>query len=67
MSTEDRGWVAEFLPRHSKELIVLRKDGEVRGQIEVSTEDEKKQWLRAMKQINEPPERENTSGTLITR
>jgi hypothetical protein len=67
MSTEDRGWVAEFLPRHSKELVVIQKDGEVRGQIEIQTEEEKKRWQRAMKQLNEPLERENTSGTLITK
>lgn len=63
----DPGWAAEYLPRHSREIIVVSKDGEVRGQIQVDTEEEKKRWLRVMKTINEPLEPESMSGTLITR
>jgi hypothetical protein len=59
------GWGAKFLPRHSKEIVVIEKDGEVRGQVEIQTEEEKARWLRAMDQINEPLERASTSGTLI--
>jgi hypothetical protein len=63
----DHGWAVEILPRHSREIFVFSKDGEVRGQIQVDSEDEKRRWLRAMKQINEPLTPENTSGTLINR
>jgi hypothetical protein len=42
-------------------------NGEVRGQILVNSEDEKRRWLRVMKKINEPLEPESTYGTLITK
>jgi hypothetical protein len=43
------------------------KDGEVRGQIEINTEEEKRRWLRVMKTINDPLEPESTSERLINR
>jgi hypothetical protein len=63
----DHGWVVESIPRHSQELLIFSVNGEVRGQILVNSEDEKRRWLRVMKKINEPLEPESTYGTLITK
>lgn len=51
----DQGWVGEWLPRHSKELLILHKDGEARGSVEIFTTKEKERWELAIEFLNEAP------------
>lgn len=62
-----RGWDVEFIARHSQEIMVIRRDEIVMGQVILETEEDKNRWLRAMKGINEPLEPESMSGRLINR
>jgi hypothetical protein len=54
------GWVAEFIPRHSKDIMVLWKDGEVRGSIELYTQEEKDSWQRMIEWLNDPASQKST-------
>lgn len=59
------GWEVELLPRHSKEILVIHKNGEARGSIEVYTEEEKDRWIRAIEGLEAPLSQKHTSQTLI--
>jgi hypothetical protein len=60
-----QGWEVEFLPRHSKEILVISHDGEARGSIEVYTDEEKERWVRAIESLDQPLSQKHTSQTLI--
>lgn len=62
---EGHGWEVESLPRHSKEILVISKDGEARGSIEIYTEDEKERWIRAIEGLDQPLSQKHTSPMLI--
>lgn len=51
----DRGWAGEFLDRHNKVIIVLTKNEEIRGQVEVHTQAEKDRWELVLEFLNEVP------------
>jgi transcriptional regulator of NAD metabolism len=63
--SEVQSWDVEFLPRHSKEILIFSVNGEVRGQIEVYTQEEKDRWIRAIEEIGRPLSPSNKSETLI--
>lgn len=48
-----RGWEGEFLDRHSKAILIITHNGEIRGQIEVLTPAEKERWELVMEFLNE--------------
>jgi hypothetical protein len=59
------GWDVEIIPRHSKELLILYKDGDARGSVEVFSVEEKEQWIRAIGEIDRPLLPKHISGMLI--
>lgn len=59
------GWEVESLPRHSKEILVISKDGEARGSIEIYTDEEKERWIRAIEGLDQPLSPKHTSQMSI--
>jgi hypothetical protein len=57
----DPDWVAEFVPRHSKEILILWKGDEVRGSFELFTTEEKNLWIDAIQWLNDHRLQSSTS------
>lgn len=56
MSESLDGWRVEVLPRHGRILLIVYKDGDVRGQIDVQEEGEKKLWMQVVASLNSKSE-----------
>ena len=50
------GWKGEILDRRSGRLLLLYKDGEIRGQIEIKENEQEDltKWLNFLSLMNEP-------------
>lgn len=56
VTVELPGWRVEPLARAGRWIMVVYKDGEARGSIEVFTEIEKGEWIHAIASLNSKPE-----------
>jgi hypothetical protein len=45
-------WTSEELKRLDRTVLIIRKDGEVRGSLTLETVDERELWLRAIQTLN---------------
>lgn len=49
---DSSGWRVEPLVRYGCEILIIYKDGETRGQIEILDKTEKNKWLDLIQNLN---------------
>jgi hypothetical protein len=45
-------WSSEELKRLDRTILIIKKDGDVRGSLSLETVDERELWLRAIQTLN---------------
>lgn len=55
VESEDNGWRTETLFRVGKWIMVIYKDGQTRGSIELFEKDELEKWKKITQDLNELP------------
>jgi hypothetical protein len=51
------GWKAEVIPRHGRYLIIIYRDGESVGSLQVETKEDMELWKETITNLNNPQEK----------